>query len=287
MTAGQCRGRAGSTGAGASPGLSRVPSPTLPRHALPSPLDAAPLWRRGGQRSHPPGARARVPTRCRGPGVGTPPDATGPRPPRCSHTARRDAFCSSVRHGPAGACARARSCPWLGAGARATPAVRWWRHRLPHRSHCCPPPLPPPPRGAQAGRPRFLFRTSASPLQNAIFTTIDVFPLTKPPHVHSLQKCAGWDPSPGALGLSLPLNDWYAENSGRSPRPPDGPHGAAGSTGSTRPTWGQRTEAAVAAALGPAARRRGPPDAMPVPGRSGLQAQLGGPPHPVMFQTPG
>lgn len=141
--------------------------------------------------------------------------------------------------------------------------------------------------GHTAGRPRFLFRTSASPLQNAIFTTIDVLPLTKPPHVHSLQKCAGWDPSPGALGLSLPLNDWYAENSGRSLRPPDGPHGAAGSTGSTRPAWGQRTEAAVAAALGPAARRRGPPDAMPVPGRSGLQAQLGGPPHPVMFQTPG
>lgn len=154
VTAGQCRGHAGSTGAGASPGLSRVPSPTLPRHALPSPLDAAPLWRRGGQRSHPPGARARVPTRCRGPGVGTPPDATGPRPPRCSHTARRDAFCSSVRHGPAGACARARSCPWLGAGARATPAVRWWRHRLPHRSHCCPPPLPPPPRGAHSRPPQ-------------------------------------------------------------------------------------------------------------------------------------
>lgn len=32
--------------------------------------------------------------------------------------------------------------------------------------------------GHTAGRPRFLFRTSASPLQNAIFTTIDVFPLT-------------------------------------------------------------------------------------------------------------
>lgn len=80
VTAGQCRGHAGSTGAGASPGLSRVPSPTLPRHALPSPLDAAPL-EEGWAAQPPPGCQGPGPHQVQGARRGDTPRRHGPTAP--------------------------------------------------------------------------------------------------------------------------------------------------------------------------------------------------------------